>query len=212
MNTKTGFIIISCLALSSLFVISTTIQKTENNSAQLTNAEVNKGQLLEKKSSAVLAQAETSKTVDNKQSIPAKPLWQLADSIPKSSQTLAAEIPVEHITVSADAFSHLTVGQKVSLYIPQENKDYIGTVTENYQQFKGKVKISSGEIDNGSQFSSFTVTQGSESTLVMIATNESVYQVEIDNSTGNGTVIDDRALDYYRKHDDSLHTPPEGIS
>ncbi len=139
-------------------------------------------------------------------------LWQAANSVPAHKQSLDAEVAVEYIQSSPELFKQLHVGERVALYIPQENRDYIGTVNESYEQFQGKIKVSSGPIENSSEFSSFTVTKGDETTLVMVATDEGIFQVEIDNETGNGTVIDDRSLDFYRKHDDSLSPPPEGIS
>ncbi len=186
------------------------VQPTESNKKEYASTQLAESKT--KRSAPILAQVATSEAIDSPQNNLVKSLWQQSKTRPETEQSLAEEISIEHIKVAAEAFNNLTVGQQVSLYIPQENKDYLGTVTENYQQFEGKVEISSGELVNASQFSSFTVTQGAESTLVMIATNESIYQVEINNASGYGTVIDDRELDHYRQHDDSLHTPPEGIS
>ncbi len=130
----------------------------------------------------------------------------------QQEQLLPEEILVEHIQTQANDFNHLTQGHKLTIYIPQEQQDYSGTIEKNHQQFGGKVQVASGSIDDGQPFSSFTVTKGPELTLVMVATGEKIYQVEIDNKTGAGTVIDDQALDYFRKHDDGQETPPEGIS
>ena len=131
---------------------------------------------------------------------------------PKQVQQLPAEILVEHIQTQPNDFDHLTQGKKLSIYIPQEQQDYSGTVNKSHQQFGGQVQVATGSIDDGQPFSSFTVTKGPELTLVMVATGEKVYQVEINNKTGAGTVIDDQSLDYFRKHDDGQATPPEGIS
>jgi hypothetical protein len=128
------------------------------------------------------------------------------------TQRLPAEVQVEHIQIQPNDFDDLSNGQKIAIYIPQEQQDYIGTVEQNHQQFDGQVQVSTGSINNGQQFSSFTVTKGSDLTLVMVATGEKIYQIEINNKTGAGTVIDDQSLDHFRKHDDSRATPPEGIS
>ena len=143
---------------------------------------------------------------------PVNHLWQPASTSDERRQSLPEEIFVEHIQVTPNAFDKLSEGQKVALFIPQESHEYIGTIEQSHQQFGGQVKVSSGSIENGDQLSSFTVTKGPESTLVMIATDDAIYQVEINNKTGNGTVIDDRSLDHFRKKDDSQMTPPEGIS
>ena len=138
--------------------------------------------------------------------------WQSVTNNPKLTQNLPDEIEVFHIQTQTNAFDQLKKGEKLTLYIPQEDQNYIGTVEKNHQQFDGLVQVSSGSIDDGQPFSSFTVTKGSELTLVMVATGEKVYQIEIDNKTGTGTVIDDQSLDHFRKHDDGQITPPEGIS
>lgn len=138
--------------------------------------------------------------------------WQSVSNNTKLTQNLPDEIEVSHIQTQANAFDQLKNGEKLTLYIPQEDQSYIGTVEKNHQQFDGLVQVSSGSIDDGQPFSSFTVTKGSELTLVMVATGEKVYQIEIDNKTGAGTVIDDQSLDHLRKHDDGQVTPPEGIS
>jgi len=137
---------------------------------------------------------------------------ELGDITVATVQPLADEVLVEHIQIEPNAFDHLKTGEKISIFIPQEQHDYIGVVEKSYQQFDGQIKVSTGSIDNEQQFSSFTVTKGPELTLIMVATGDSIYQIEIDNKTGAGTVIDDQALDFYRKDDDAISTPPEGIS
>lgn len=137
---------------------------------------------------------------------------QLSEKNQQYTQLLPEEVLVEHIQIEIDAFDNLNSGKKLSIYIPQEQQDYVGTVENSYKQFGGQVKVSSGSLENGQPLSSFTVTKGAELTLVMVATGEKIYQIEIDNGTGAGTVIDDQSLDYFRKHDDGQIPPPEGIS
>jgi len=134
------------------------------------------------------------------------------NDIAAKTQQLPDEVLVEHIQIQVDEYNHLKKGDKLSIFIPQEQQDYTGTVDKNYQQFDGQVNVSTGPIDGGKQFSSFTVTKGPELTLIMVATGESIYQIEIDNKTGAGTVINDKALDFFRKDDDAIVTPTEGIS
>ena len=141
-----------------------------------------------------------------------KTLWQASQASPSNEDSLPAEIQVEYIQAKPEALTHLSEGQKVSFFIPQEQAEYTGTIEKSYSQFNDKVTVSSGSIEGADELSSFTVTRGPESTLIMVATENSIYQVEIDNRTGQGTVIDDRSLDYFRKHDDSQLTPPEGLS
>lgn len=138
--------------------------------------------------------------------------WHPVNDSSKPIQRLPKAIQVAHIKTQRDAFDHLQNGEKITLYIPQDNQSYIGTVEKNHQQFGGQVQVSTGSIEDGAPLSSFTVTKGPELTLVMVATGEKIYQIEINNKTGAGTVIDDQSLDYFRKHDDGQTTPPEGIS
>jgi len=126
--------------------------------------------------------------------------------------SLPSEIIAESIQTEPHAFDHLTQGEELTIFIPQEQQGFNGTVKTYHQQFGGKVNVSSGSIENGNDFSSFTVTKGPELTLIMLATGENIYQIEINNVTGEGTVINDKSLDYFRKHDDGEMTPPEGIS
>lgn len=159
-----------------------------------------------------IAEAATDNGLVSKQTKAIAVNGQATVNISERAQRLPVEVQVEHIQIQPNAFDGLSNGQKVAIYIPQEQQDYIGTVEKNHQQFDGQVQVSTGSINDGQQFSSFTVTKGPELTLVMVATGEKIYQIEINNKTGAGTVIDDQSLDHFRKHDDSRATPPEGIS
>jgi len=141
-------------------------------------------------------------------------LWQnVADPAQlQHKDPLDSVIELAYIQADPDRLANLTEGQRVNFEIPQTQKTYQGVVESYYQQFDGKVKVAKGKITGGDAFSSFSITSGPETTLVMVATEDSIYQIEIDNRTGYGTVIDDRALDYFRKQDDAQLTPPEGLS
>lgn len=141
-------------------------------------------------------------------------LWQnVADPAQNPHKDpLDSVIELAYIQAEPLKLANLTEGQTVNFEIPQTQKSYQGLVESNYQQFDGKVKVVKGKITGGDALSSFSITSGPETTLVMVATEDSVYQIEIDNRTGYGTVIDDRALDYFRKQDDAQLTPPEGLS
>jgi len=126
--------------------------------------------------------------------------------------TLPDDLRVEYIKVAENSTMTFSEGQKVSFFIPQENSSYFGKINESTFAFGGNVKISSGDIENGNELASFSITEGKNTTFVVIATGKSIYQVEIDNSTGIGVVLDDRELDLYRQHDDAILPPPEGVS
>ena len=141
-------------------------------------------------------------------------LWRSAQQTHSQevADPLAGKIDVAYIQAQSSVLAQLNEGQQVSFFIPQNQKEYQGVVESHYQQFDGKVSVSKGRLEEGDELTSFMVTKGPDTTLVMVATDEGVYQIEIDNDTGQGTVIDDRALDYFRKHNDSILTPPEGLS
>ncbi|WP_198246742.1 hypothetical protein [methane-oxidizing endosymbiont of Gigantopelta aegis] len=159
------------------------------------------------KISSLPKQVARSKTQTNQ-------LWQnVADPAQlQYKDSLDSVIELAYIQTDPDRLANLTEGQTVNFEIPQTQKTYQGVVESHYQQFDGKVNVAKGKITGGDAFSSFSITSGPETTLVMVATEDSVYQIEIDNRTGYGTVIDDRALDYFRKQDDAQLTPPEGLS
>ena len=120
----------------------------------------------------------------------AKQVWQ-----PTAQQQRPKMLPenlyVEYIKVADNSFKNLSEGQKISFLIPQENKSYIGIINESTRAFSDTVKMSAGDIDNGNEFASFSITEGKNTTFVTVATGESIYQVEIDNQSGIGTVMDD---------------------
>ena len=210
MNKTTIIISITSLILLSLLLLQTPNEEADISRQIVAGKTENTNSLV--KPSSPLVQTQRSMIKDEANEATLKQLWKTANNSPELTQDLPAEILVAHIQAEPDAFDNLDVGQKVDLYIPQESQAYTGIVKENFKQFNGQVNVSSGSIENGDQFSSFTVTKGLETTIVMVATNQGIYQVEINNKTGAGTVIDDQSLNYFRKHDDTQTTPPEGIS
>lgn len=149
-----------------------------------------------------------SKTIADSQ---AKQVWQ-PTAQQQRPKMLPENLHVEYIKVADNSFKNLSEGQKISFLIPQENKSYIGIINESTRAFSDTVKMSAGDIDNGNEFASFSITEGKNTTFVTVATGESIYQVEIDNQSGIGTVMDDRELNQYRHSEDGIYPPPEGIS
>ena len=140
-----------------------------------------------------------------------KQLWQ-----PISPQQHPQDIPdnlyVEYIKTNQPGDLNIAEGQQVSLLIPQENKSFIGVIDESTRAYGGEITISSGTIENGDENASFSITEGKNTTFITVATGESIYQVEINNRTGVGVVLDDRELNQYRQNEDGILPPPEGIS
>jgi len=134
-------------------------------------------------------------------------LWK---SIPQQEKpaSLPDNVEVEFIQMPDGALQNLQVGEKIDLLIPQKGRAYVGTVKKTSSRFSdGNVKVSSGPLDNGQDFSSFSIVEGDKITLVTVATGAEIYQVEIDNKTGVGTVLDDRELQQFRQGNDNLSPP-----
>jgi len=128
--------------------------------------------------------------------------WRLASKAEQIS-TIGDEY-VEYIKLDNKDALDVTEGDKLSLLIPQENWIYEGTVEESTKDYGGDVVLSEGTLDAQNEFASFSMAKGVDKTYVMVMTGESIYQIEIDNKTGVGTVMDDRELDKYRQHDDGV--------
>ncbi len=143
-----------------------------------------------------------------------KRLWKKAvnPSEFKKKDPMDTDIEMAYIQAEPDRLANLVEGQTVQFEIPQTQKTYQGVVESQYKQFDGKVSVSKGRLEDGDELTSFMLTRGPDTTVVMVVTDDGVYQIEIDNQTGQGTVIDDRALDAFRQHNDSILTPPEGLS
>ncbi len=141
----------------------------------------------------------------------ARQLWQ-----PVPPQQHPQDIPdnlnVEYIKVNKPGTMKLSEGQQVALLIPQENRTYTGIIEESTRAYGDEITISSGAIKNGDENASFSITEGENTTFITVATGESIYQVEINNRTGVGVVLNDRELNQYRQNEDGILPPPEGIS
>lgn len=194
-NFPAGLLALSGIITVAYFTLPTQLEQTSYEKKSLVKVPNSKPGPLITKSKA------------NKQ---AEQVWQqIAQQHP---EMLPDNLNVEYIKVNDDSSMKFSEGQKVSFLIPQENKSYIGTINESTRAFGGKVKISSGDIENGNEFASFSITEGENTTFVTVATGESIYQVEIDRLSGVGVVMDDRELNQYRHNEDGILPPPEGVS
>ena len=216
MNKKTILIAFVCLtALAGFYVQNSTNTQTTLN-PQLAEIQPELRSPIKKqhmpKSPAGIQHASTFISEQTVSEDTVKQLWRTASTSEEEIQSLPEEVLVEQIQVPPHAFDNLVEGQKVTLFIPQEGYEHVGTVEQSFSQFSGQVAVSSGSIEGGDQFSSFTITKGAQTTYVMVATNEGIYQVEIDNKTGHGTVIDDKELDHFRQEEDTVMPPPDGLS
>jgi hypothetical protein len=160
----------------------------------------------------IVDQARNLDDLPNDDAFEPEQIWQLATVVDQlRPKSLPDNVNVEYIKIADPKNLAFSEGQKLSLLIPQENKFYVGTIEESTSEFDGTVVISSGDIKNGGLFSSFSIVEGENTTFVTVATGESIYQIEIDQKSGIGIVMDDRELDQYRHDDDGILPPLDGL-
>ena len=204
---KTGFLALSGMVAIAYFTLSEAPKQTKSTQLVKLDQTDNKTSSLTKVSSSkpslILKTASPSKQTQW--------IWQ-SIAQQQRPKTLPDKLYVEYIKVVADNSLKFSEGEKISFLIPQEDKSYVGIINESTRAFGGDVKISSGDIDNGNEHASFSITEAEDTTFVTIATGKSIYQVEIDNYSGIGVVMDDRELNRYRYDGDGILPPPEGVS
>ncbi len=151
-----------------------------------------------------------------------------------SSSTIAAELPtdepislwekddtsqdepdntIEHeerIKADTEALSKLQVGQVLEFFIPQLGETFQSEIESTSNQL-GDVKVWEGKINGENQEDgNFIITQGKIMTNVVLATNEGIYNVHINNENGESTIIDDREYSgRISDTDDSIPYPHE---
>jgi len=206
-NFTTSLLALSCILAIAYFALLIAPEQPQSSQVAKLNRTGNKTLPLTKASSSKSNLALT-KASPNKQT---KQVWQpIAQQ--QRPKTLPDNLHVEYIKVVDDSSMNFFEGQKISFLIPQENTSYVGTINESTRAFGGDVEISSGDIANGIEHASFSITEAENTTFVTIATGKSIYQVEIDNHSGIGVVMDDRELNRYRYDGDGILPPPEGVS
>ncbi len=206
-NLPTGLLVVSGIAAVTYFVLPA--QPDEKHAIQISKLKSIDNQLTPL---AKISNSEPELVISKSStSTQTKQVWQpiAQQQQPKS---LPDNLQVEYIKVADTSSMTFSEGEKVSFLIPQENKSYVGIVNESTRAFGGDVNISSGDIENGDEHASFSITEGENTTFITVATGESIYQVEIDNQSGVGVVLDDRELNQYRHKEDGIIPPPEGIS
>ncbi|GEM_PF-1976912 len=128
-------------------------------------------------------------------------LWQLSDGS-KHSVTREEGISSEPIVLLPDAFDKVVLGQPLQLEIPQEEVPLYGIVSDMHTELNGKVTVWSGPLDGSHETASFTITKGSITTYVTVATGGSIYEISVDNDTGEGSVFNEEDLTRGKQGDD----------
>ncbi len=138
-------------------------------------------------------------------------LWEQDDASPE--QASEADNTIEHeerIKVDAEALTKLQVGQVLEFFVPQLGETFQSEIESTSNQL-GDVKVWKGNIQGENQEDgNFIITQGKIMTNVVLATNEGIYNVHINNETNEGTIIDDREYSgRISDTDDSIPYPHE---
>lgn len=130
-------------------------------------------------------------------------LWDVADD----ADTTYHGIPAKAINVDPDVLANLEVGQPLELAIPQEDTSIFAVIEETHSQLNGKIQVWSGPVDGSHETASFTITQGTKTTYVTVATGKNIYEVAIDNESGDGSVVNEVDMTA-GKHGDDVVIPP----
>ncbi len=133
---------------------------------------------------------------------PARGPMQMPASIPEG-------VDVEFVRTDGLDVGNLRQGDRIEFPIPQESRIYSGVVEEKHERFNGGVKVATGGLETDLPFASFSIVDDGRIALVMVTTGKDIYQIEIDKSTGVGTVLDDKQLDRFRQVDDGLLPPQQ---
>ncbi len=132
--------------------------------------------------------------------MPVRGPMRMPESVPEG-------VEVEFIRTDGLDVANLRQGDRIDFPIPQESRIYSGVVKEKHERFNGVVKVATGGLETDLPFASFSIVDDGRIALVMVTTGKDIYQIEINKSTGVGTVLNDRQLDRFRQVDDGVLPP-----
>jgi hypothetical protein len=135
-------------------------------------------------------------------------LWEKDDTPQdETDKTIEHE---ERIKTDTEALTKLQVGQVLEFFIPQLGETFQSEIESTSNQL-GDVKVWKGKINEKNQEDgNFIITQGKNMTNVILAPNEGIYNVHINNENGESTIIDDREYSSrISDTDDSIPYPHE---
>lgn len=104
------------------------------------------------------------------------------------------EFPSRPVKLIESGFEAMDIGQPLQLDIPQEDFPVYGVVSDMRNALGGRVTVWSGPVDGVHETASFTITRGQKMTYITVATGDSIYEVSIDNSSGDGIVVNEADL------------------
>jgi len=119
-------------------------------------------------------------------------LWEQVESDMRDPVEGDTVVHEELIKTDSETLATVQVGQVLDFFVPQLGESFQSKVSSTSNQF-GEVKVWKGSIEGEEENkSNFIMTRGEKMTHVVLSTSEGNYTVNIDNKTGEGTVVDDR--------------------
>ncbi|MCU7934900.1 MAG: hypothetical protein KZQ99_08475 [Candidatus Thiodiazotropha sp. (ex Dulcina madagascariensis)] len=100
------------------------------------------------------------------------------------------EVPSEYIRADPSVLAALGMSSQVEVYIPQTDRNYTGKVVEVDSIVSGVTNLNV-ELDDVESFYRMSINRGALATYIWVATPEGVFNVEIDNESGEGKVTND---------------------
>ncbi|MCB1743006.1 MAG: hypothetical protein KDK91_21700 [Gammaproteobacteria bacterium] len=116
-------------------------------------------------------------------------------------------IPGRPIELDPRVFETLQVGQPLELDIPQLEQPVYAVLGETHTQLNGQVQVWSGPVDGSHPSAAVTITKGEISTYVTVATGDNIYEINIDNNSGKGVVVDEVDMTAGKNGEDAISPP-----
>ncbi|MES9845585.1 MAG: hypothetical protein ABW162_14145 [Candidatus Sedimenticola sp. PURPLELP] len=113
----------------------------------------------------------------------------------------ASDMHLETILADPQQMGSISIGQTLELPIPQEGKVYQAMIMESGSLLNGAVKTWMGSFDSNGHVGTLTLVRGEGLTVASLATDDTVYSIEIDNETGLGHVLDEKEQAAYYDND-----------
>ncbi len=97
-------------------------------------------------------------------------------------------------------------GDPVEIYIPQTARSYSGMVVSETRHF-GKVRVLEVDLDYGDESNNMTITSGERQTFIALNTPDGIFNIRVDNQSGNGTVVNEMEYRSRQSGVDSIPAP-----
>lgn len=101
-----------------------------------------------------------------------------------------AGIPVTLLQADVSAFEQLAVGQTLEMPVPELGQTFQARLHSTHNQLND-VRVWKGQVKDGLKSENVIVTRGQRQTLVMLSTRQGAYTVRVDNTTGQGVLINE---------------------